>query len=174
MNEPLKSFYFPHDNNAVNDIKILALREKYSWEGYGIFWGILETMSRNDGYIQHTLIGGLSLGYGVTKKWLSEYLSFCYEIGVFNMDEKGYFSNRMNKHLELRKTYINSGKKGADIRWGNRGGNRGGNSTIVKDREVKENKVKERSDLVNKFTPSSFPKIDRGIEPIGDIIKRKF
>ena len=110
------SFYFKHDNNAAHDDKILAVREKYGWEGYGFYWFILETMSRNDGYIKATLERGLSLGMMVDKILLSEYLDFCVSITLFKKDKIGYFSARLIQQLETRKVLSESGKRGVKIR----------------------------------------------------------
>lgn len=135
------SYYFQHDYNARNDDKILELRGEYGNEGYAVFFYCLETMAeRGDGYIIGGLIGGLSLGYGVTKAWLLGFLDKCVEIGAFEKDEKGYFSPRMIQHIKLRNSFKLSGKKGADKRWGNRGAIRGANA---KERKGKERKIKD-------------------------------
>lgn len=117
--ETIKDFYFNHDQNASNDDRILAIREKYGWEGIGIFWAILETMSRNDGYVLFTLIGGISIGYGIKKEYLSEFLEFAYCVKLFKKDKQGYYSERMIRQLNYRKECSEFGKKGAEIRWGN-------------------------------------------------------
>ena len=73
-----QSYFFDHDYSARNDDKILEMRSVYKAEGYGIFWMILETMAENEnGGVNTSLIGGLSLGYGVAKGWLSEFIKFC-------------------------------------------------------------------------------------------------
>lgn len=38
------AYYFSHDSNARNDDKILALRMKHGWEGYGLYWALIERM----------------------------------------------------------------------------------------------------------------------------------
>ena len=40
-----EAYFFRHDKNARNDIKMISLRQKFGWEGYGLFWGIIETIS---------------------------------------------------------------------------------------------------------------------------------
>ena len=34
------TFYFKHDNNARHDTKLVKLRMKDGWEGYGMFWAV--------------------------------------------------------------------------------------------------------------------------------------
>jgi hypothetical protein len=38
------AYYFPHDSNARNDVKILKLRRVHGAEGYGYFWMLVEVL----------------------------------------------------------------------------------------------------------------------------------
>jgi hypothetical protein len=139
-----ETFYFSHDYNARNDDKLLELRDKYKNEGYAVYFYCIETMAeRGDGYILPTLIGGLSLGYGVAKEWLIEFLDCCVSIKLLNKDEKGYFSQRMIEHLNTRNMFREQGIKGAKIRWKNSPPNRPPNA---KERKGKERKVYSKSE----------------------------
>ena len=40
------TFYFSHDYNARNDIKIKKLIAKHGYLGYGIFWAIIEDYTK--------------------------------------------------------------------------------------------------------------------------------
>lgn len=42
--------YFSHDSNARNDEKILRLRMKLGWEGYGLYWALIEKLRDSDNY----------------------------------------------------------------------------------------------------------------------------
>lgn len=42
--------YFSHDADARNDVKCLALRQKHGYEGYGIFWAIIEVLRVQPNY----------------------------------------------------------------------------------------------------------------------------
>jgi hypothetical protein len=44
------AYYFPHDCNARNDPKILALRSVYGAEGYGIYWMLIEILREQPDY----------------------------------------------------------------------------------------------------------------------------
>ena len=114
-----ESFYFSHDYNARNDDKILEIRDKYKNDGYAVFFYCLETMAeRGDGYLIPSLLGGLSLSYGVGKEWLSEFLEFCVKIGIFKKDDKGYYNSRMIDHINFRAKLSQAGTEGAKKRWG--------------------------------------------------------
>lgn len=113
-----ETYYFSHDYNARNDEKILELRSAYGAEGYGLFWMLVETMAENEnGGVKATLIGGLSLGYGVAKARLLQIVGLCIEVGLFYEKEGYYFSNRLLQHKEWRKSLSESGKNGAEKRW---------------------------------------------------------
>jgi hypothetical protein len=142
-----ETFYFTHDYNARNDDKILELRSLHGAEGYGIFWMIAETMAENsNGGIKKSLIGGLSLGYGVPKDRLLAIISSCKEIGLIYEKEGFLFSKRMLTHKELRNKLSLSGKAGAAKRWG-------GDSLPIHHPNAKERKGKE---IINKGEVEKF------------------
>lgn len=115
--------WFKHDNTSLTDQKILALRFKYGMEGYGIFWALMETMHQDStGYINREAIGGLSIVYGVPIDKLNGIVDFCIKTGLLHQCEHGnVFSERMKaQKAELAESTTN-GRKGAEIRWKNRG-----------------------------------------------------
>jgi len=129
-----ETFYFQHDYNARNDDKILQLREKFGAEGYGIFWMIIETMAENEnGGAKASLIGGLSLGYGVAKDLLFDIFRYCVEIELFYEENGCYYSKRLLTHKEFRKSLSENGAAGAAKRW------RGHSPPNAKERKGKEN-----------------------------------
>lgn len=44
------TYWFSHDADATSDPKIMALIERYGYEGYGRFWAIVEMLRKNDRY----------------------------------------------------------------------------------------------------------------------------
>lgn len=152
-----QTYYFSHDYNARNDEKILELRAKFGAEGYGIFWMLIETMAENDNCgVKASLIGGLSLGYGIPKGRLQEIIDACVEIGLLLEENGYYFSIRLLSHKEMRKKFIESGRKGAELRWGGyRGGIREGYAKESKVKEKKEKKEnKEKKEIPDEPQPS--------------------
>ena len=45
-----EAYYFSHDANAKDDPKILQLRMHLGWEGYGLFWGLIELLRNQPDY----------------------------------------------------------------------------------------------------------------------------
>ena len=133
-----ETFYFSHDYNARNDDKILEIRAKYKSTGYAIYFYCLEVMAeRGDGYIIPSLLGGLSLGFGVDKDWLLEFLEFCVQIKIFEKNDTGFFSSRIIEHLKFRANLSQAGSRGAEKKWGSY---RGALAPLIASK-VKESKV---------------------------------
>ena len=153
------SFYFSHDYNARNDEKILELRAEFGPEGYGIFWMIVETMAENENSgVKATLIGGLSLGFGVAKDKLCQIFTRCVELKLFYEEEGYYFSNRLLSHKEYRNKLSVAGKKGAKTKWA---GHKGGFSTpYAKERKGKE--IKEKEIKIKKGDSGFFLDLENG------------
>lgn len=113
-----EAFYFPHDYNARNDQKILALRSDFGLAGYALFFMLLETMAEEtNGRVNRVAIGGLSVSYGITKDELLKFVECCIEIGLFLEDDSGIYSKRMIEHKSFRNKLSEGGKKGASKRW---------------------------------------------------------
>lgn len=118
--------YFSHDYNALTDEKILEMRADYGIAGYGMFWGIVEQLAQaTDNKLSLSAIGGLSLLLGVAKAELSEFLSDAInKYGLFDSDGTMYWSESLNRRIELRQnasqSYSEAGKKGAAKRWANK------------------------------------------------------
>lgn len=140
------TFYFSHDYHARNDEKILELRLIYGAEGYGMFWMLVESMAENEnGGVKASLLGGLSLGYGVAKETLLNFIKYCIEIELF-CEENGYiFSKRMKKHKVFREELSKNGKEGAKKRWKDGGANGVAIAPLMqrKGKESKENIIKD-------------------------------
>ena len=45
------TYYFTHDYNARNDLKMAVLRENYGMEGVGIYWCLVEMLYEEGGYL---------------------------------------------------------------------------------------------------------------------------
>ena len=46
------TFYFSHDYNTREDEKIKNLIFELGFEGYGLYWSLVESLYQNDGYMQ--------------------------------------------------------------------------------------------------------------------------
>ncbi len=118
------SYYFRHDSNAQHDERILELRAEYGWEGYGLYWALVERMRDAPEYrLSMATLGGLSAGLGVLKPLLTGLINLCCQHGLFAMeDEAAYFyapslRRRMEGWDTKKAALAEAGRRGAAKRW---------------------------------------------------------
>lgn len=115
-----KTFYFPHDANARNDEKLLAVRMKYGMEGYGIYFTLIEKLLESTEYTllkdYNTIAFELRVGADKVKSIVEDF-------GLFQFTDCGklFYSeslkSRMDPLEEIRDKRREAGKKGAEKRW---------------------------------------------------------
>lgn len=74
------AYYFPHDCNARNDPKILALRSVFGAEGYGVYWMLIEILREQPDYklqVTKYLYNTLAMQMQVQKERLEEIVEAC-------------------------------------------------------------------------------------------------
>lgn len=109
------TYYFSHDCNARRDEKIIALRIKYKWEGYGLFWGIIEHLRESENYEcvrDYNIIAyDLRVGAELIKSIVEDFGLFS-----FTEDGKRFYSERLKKDMAIRADISSkrsaAGKKG--------------------------------------------------------------
>ena len=117
-----KSYYFQHDCNARQDEKILALRMKHGWEGYGLYWALIEKLRESDNYscvCDYNLIAyDLRSDANKIKSIIEDFRLF-----DFATDEnrgKLLYSKRLLEDMYLkddaREAKVEAGKKGAEAK----------------------------------------------------------
>lgn len=112
------TIYFPHDFNASTDPKLLKLRAKTGWGGYGIFWAILEQLRAVDGCkYKKDDIDCLSLSLGLEIDYIDKIITLCIELCLFDHDENYFWSNRMLRDFEYMKSKSKKAKSSATKRW---------------------------------------------------------
>jgi len=126
------TYYFSHDYNAANDVKILFLRQKYGIKGYGIYWFIIESLAQSGGQLPLNIIPVLSMQMQVESSIVEDIIL---NFGLFVSRETIFVSERLLNHLDLRNKLIEKGKQGAAIRWGNRGAISNPNGKEIKEKE---------------------------------------
>jgi hypothetical protein len=156
----MNSFYFTHDYNAANDTKILFLRQQLGMEGYGIFWFIVEQLAQSGGFLPIKITPVLSMQMQVTEAKVRSVIS---DYELFDIVDENFYSERLNKHLQIRKQLSESGKKGAKNRWENGHPINTPNSHPINlpngNKERKEiNKVNKES---KEFAPPSLDEVDK-------------
>lgn len=110
------TFYFSHDYNANNDVKILFMRQQLGMEGYGIYWFVIESLASAGGTLPLKIIPVLAMQMQATDVKVRAVVE---AFDLFVIEGDAFFSLRLNEHIATRNNLIESGKKSAQKRWGN-------------------------------------------------------
>lgn len=100
--------YFSHDTDALSDIKIDKMMSDYGYLGYGYYWAIVEQLYKNGGRYEFVDLQILAKQLGIKSEKLKCFISNCIDKythkdkGLFDKDEKGFWSNSLIKRIELR------------------------------------------------------------------------
>ena len=117
------TFYFEHDANARTDDKILELRARHGWMGYGLFWAVVEMLREAEGYrLSLGSTAGLAMALSITKDDFEKLLATCLELGLFETeDERWFYSQSLRRRMSAwdskRDRLIAAGRKGGKSRW---------------------------------------------------------
>lgn len=110
------SYWFKHDDNARNDESIQDLIYEMGFEGYGLYWAIVEDLIKNDGYMK-TNYKRIAYALRVEKQQVKQVVE---KYDLFKIEDEQFTSKRVLKELEDRDAKIKRAKKGAEARWGDK------------------------------------------------------
>jgi len=118
------TYYFSHDGNARSDAKIAGLLAECGWEGYGIYWMLIECMFEDsDTQIKYKHIHALSFTERVNEELLRRVIAIGIEQELFVSDGDSFWSNGLRDRKDYFVTSRNqksaAGKKGMENRWKN-------------------------------------------------------
>lgn len=149
----MKTFYFPHDSNARNDEKILAVRMRHGAEGYGVYFMILEKLRESSEYLHVKDYNIISFDLRVSNTLIK---SIVEDFGLFEFTEdgkhfySGSFMRRMKPLDELREKRSEAGKAGMGKRWKSTELQQTDNTVITELQKTGNNKSKEKESKENK------------------------
>jgi hypothetical protein len=163
MGGEMKSLYFPHDANARFDPKCITLIAKWGFEGYGIYWFLLEYLYSQDGEISdyEMVINELFRGYEFDVKAI---LNSMIDLNLLKINNGRLYSERMLANLKsqkkLKRVFVEAGKRGSDARWKGHSHpiaseklsdslpiayDSNENESKVKEKEIKKKSIKEKN-----------------------------
>ena len=129
------TFYFSHDYNSRNDVKIKKLLSKHGLLGYGIFWAIIEELYNNTNVLPidyDTISFDLRVDKNVLKSIIDDFDLFVFEGNNFG-------SLSVQKRLEERSEKSKKARESVLKRWANKE-----NNTNVLQSKYDTNTIKER------------------------------
>jgi hypothetical protein len=183
-----QALYFSHDANARNDIKMIALREKYGSKGYGCFWILIEMMREADGHcltLNSLTFTVLKRELKLTEKDLNSFIKDCIDWELFAMESNNLFSPSLRNRMQIYSDKVEKAREAgrasaaARARTSERT-EHASNQTIstnveqetserstineIKEKKIKVNKIKENEinpeqPILNLDLPSLQPKI---------------
>lgn len=110
-------YYFNHDDNAHNDMKIQRLLQKNGLEALGLYWWILEVMHREDGYFNLDDIDILAWNSHVEETKIAKIIDSMISLGLFKKDNNRIYSERMLRDMQEYLQQSDKGKKMVNARW---------------------------------------------------------
>jgi hypothetical protein len=104
------TYYFSHDYNAANDVKILFMRQQLGMEGYGIYWYLIEHLADAGGRLPLKIIPVLAMQMQSQEIKIRAVIS---EFELFQIEDETFFSIRLLSNLDrVNDLKINNSIKG--------------------------------------------------------------
>ena len=148
----MKQTYFPHDSNARNDIKIIKVRQKLGFEGYGIYFAVLEILFSEKNYLCIDEYETLSFALNCDPEKLRAVIE---DFDLFIIKDKCFYSKRLNDTLGTIYQKSEKARENALKRWNKANAeplHTDSNAIKLnksKEDKIKENKIKQDNNISN-------------------------
>jgi len=139
----MKKTYFNHDSNARYDIRIIKLRSKIGYEGYGVFWAILELLFIEENKLCIDDYDSLAFGLQCDPVILKQVIE---DFDLFVIEDDCFYSKRLYKQIEDINLKSKKAKESVKKRWDKRTNN--DSTTSISKAKVKQSKNKEKHILL--------------------------
>jgi len=151
-----KTYYFPHDFEAISDPKIQYVIGQYGGIAYGFWWRIVEMLHQEE---ENKLAHKKYIYHAIAKQLMAEptlieqFINFCIEdVELLSSDGEFFWSARVLKNIgkmqEVSVKRSQAGKKSAEKRIVNQQVTTSveQNSTSVEQVSTKQNKIKQNKE----------------------------
>jgi hypothetical protein len=109
-----EAYYFSHDANAKDDPKILKLRMEMGWEGYGLFWGLIELLRNESEYRMQKHYQSIAFALHTQEDKIKSIVN---DFELFARDEQYFWSESLLKRMELKEERSEKMRNAANKRW---------------------------------------------------------
>ncbi len=109
-----EAYWFSHDSNSRHDEKIVALRMKHGWEGYGLYWAIIEKLRESPRYTLSTNYNVIAYDLRTNNEIIKSIIT---GFGLFIIDENSFYSESLINRMRVKDEKSKNGKKAALARW---------------------------------------------------------
>lgn len=115
-------YYFDHDNKSHTDAKIIKVKKKFGYEGYGWWWLILEKIHEQEGILPADDIPDIAYDERIDEERFNEFIGFCISIGLLFRDDKSntIYNKRMLADINAYKLLCGKKSNAARQRWNKR------------------------------------------------------
>ena len=97
------AYYFSHDSNARNDIKIKAMIAKYGYEGYGMYWVVIEMLRETKDYelpLEEYTFLALQQEFNGCSTDVQQYINDCINtFKLFSSDGEMFWSESLKRRM---------------------------------------------------------------------------
>lgn len=146
-----EAYYFSHDANAKDDPKILQLRMHLGWEGYGLFWGLIELLRNQPDYRMQKHYMSIAFALQTDQKKIESLVN---DFDLFATDKEFFWSESLLKRMELKEEKSEKMRNAANKRWNKDSDAKAmhkhsisnAEAMQLKESKVKETKVNERKE----------------------------
>jgi len=157
-----EAYYFSHDSNARNDLRVVKLRRLHGLAGVGLFWCVVEMLREADEYkLPQENIPDICFELRVEE----DVFQSLFDCGLLERDEIYFWSNslinRMKKREEISKKRAEIGRRGGYAK------QKGSNSQAItketpgikgKESKGKESIYPQSADVVKQHLESDYGK----------------
>jgi hypothetical protein len=154
-----EAYYFSHDANAKDDPKILQLRMEMGWEGYGLFWALIEMLRNEPDHRMRTHYKSIAFALHTQEDSIKKLIN---DFDLFAIEGEYFWSESLLKRMEMKESKSEKARQSAKKRWNQENDanamrtHSDGNANAM---QLKESKVKESK--VNILTEESHNEIFR-------------
>lgn len=141
------AYFFPHDCNARNDARLVAVRMRHGAEGYGTYFMILERLGESSEYMSVADYNIIAFDLRVSANLVK---SIVEDFGLFSFTEdrrfySASFIERMKPLDNMREQRQAAGARSAAKRWGNERGSQEKVTTVKRSLPESVTVVTEKS-----------------------------
>ena len=155
----MKKTFFNHDSSARFDIRIIKLRSKLGYEGYGVFWAVLELLFNEENKLCVSDYYDLAYGLQCEPEILIQVIE---DFDLFVIEDGCFYSRRLHSHIEEINLKSQKAKESVNKRWSD-------TNAIRTHNDSNTSKVKKSISKVKKSIEDRIEAFKNAIHSIKDI-----
>lgn len=158
-----EAYYFSHDSNARQDEKVIALRMKHGWEGYGLYWALIEKLRECRNYMSvcdyNVIAYDLRTDSAKIKSIIEDFRLFAFT-DIENVG-KCFYSESLKSRMDVKDSKSEKARLSALQRWNKVETNANGMRTHS---DSNANKEKKSNNIINKLLFVSITNLNDSIQ----------